>query len=87
MLRFDVTERLWSNMYLMKDEKAAKRLVKDYRLEFFANGKWETLAEERDNYLRFRQHKTNVCTDKIRLVVLAVRGGCQAARVYEIRVY
>ena len=88
-LRFDVTERLWKDMYLIKGERAAGRCVADYRVEILADGKWDTIISEKDNYLRFRKHKLAqpVKAKTVRLTVDRVWDKGQPTRVYAIELY
>ncbi len=61
--------------------------VKDYRVESWAGGSWQTLAEISGNYMRRRVHRVDrVRTDRLRLLVTATNGA-PSARIYEIRVY
>lgn len=86
LLRFDVTERYWRDMYLNKGEKAARRCVADYRVEMIQVGEWKTVISEKDNYLRVRKYVLDqpVKTKTIRLTVDRIWGEGQPARVYEI---
>ncbi len=89
LLRFDVTERLWRDMYLIKGERVARRLVRDYRLEVWSRGSWTEVLHERDNYRRFRRHELPAGTrgSRVRLIVDRVWDESQPARVYEMRIY
>ncbi len=89
LLRFDVTERLWADMYLIKGDRVAKRLVRDYHIDVFHQGCWAKLVDEKDNYRRFRRHALPAGTsgNKVRLTVDRVWDENQPARVYEVRVY
>ena len=61
--------------------------VKEYVLEGIVAGKYQLLAEEKDNFLRFRKHVfPPVMLDGIRLIVKASNGD-PSARVYQIRAY
>ena len=59
---------------------------RDYALEVFANGKWQRVAEVKDNYQRLRRHQfAEILTaEKLRIVVTATNGDPSAA-IYEIR--
>ena len=61
---------------------------RDYAIEFFANGSWQHLAEEKGNYHRRCHHKFSapVVAEKLRVVVSATNGD-PAAAIYEIRCY
>ena len=61
--------------------------VRDYRLEHWTGGSWESLADVKDNYFRQRVHRFDaVRSDRVRLNVLATNGA-KMARVYEVRIY
>jgi hypothetical protein len=61
--------------------------VKDYRIESWTGGSWQTLADISGNYMRRRVHRFDrVRTDRLRILVTATNGA-PAARIYEIRVY
>ena len=61
--------------------------VRDYELQSFRNGRWETLVEVTGNRQRRRQHTFDpVETDRLRLVVTAINGD-PCARVYEFRAW
>jgi len=87
-LVFDVTERLWKDMYLHTGARAAARLVKRYVLEAFSGGQWRAVAQDDMNYRRFVSKRiAPVSAQKLRLTVLEVWGEGQAARVYQVRAY
>lgn len=88
-LRFDSTERYGKDMPWEKGQQTASRLVADYTLEAYAGGQWVTLADEHDNFLRFRAHRlaAPMTTRRLRLTVNRVWGDGEPARVYEIRIY
>lgn len=85
VLRFDTTERFWSDMYNSVNKRAADRLVRDYDVEIFADGEWHTEISEKDNYLRCRRYETDVFAEKVRINVRSVWGG-GSARIYEIQI-
>lgn len=62
-------------------------LVKDYRIEAWANNGWTVLHRETNNRIRKRVHSINeVQTNKLRLVVESTNGSPRA-EIVEIRVY
>ena len=64
-----------------------KECVKDYRLEGRRGDEWVLLADEKDNFLRFRKHIFEPQElDGLRLTVSATQGD-PSARVYQIRAY
>ena len=64
-----------------------KECVKEYRLEGRCGEEWIPLAEENDNFLRFRKYTFEPRElDGLRLIVSATRGD-SSARVYQIRAY
>jgi hypothetical protein len=89
IIRYDVTERLWKDMYHLRGERAAKRLVKKYKLELLLNGSYITVAEEDSNYLRFRRHKLDAPqkANGVRLTISETWGQGECARVYAIEIY
>jgi hypothetical protein len=61
--------------------------VKEYAVEYFDQGSWKKIVEEKDNYTRRRVHVFDqVRTDKLRINILATNGA-PTARIYEVRVY
>jgi len=61
--------------------------VRDYRLECWSEGAWQSIVEVKGNYVRRRVHRFEaVQSDRVRLTVLATNGA-PSARVYEMRVY
>ena len=60
----------------------------DYRIEAEIDGRWVTAMEIYGNYQRHREHvlQEPVCTQRLRIVVLATNGDPSAA-LYEVRVY
>lgn len=64
-----------------------KECVKEYILEGLDGDKIIPLAQEKENFLRFRKHEFPAQElDGLRLTVLATRGD-RSARVYQIRAY
>jgi len=63
-------------------------LVKDYDLEAWVDGRWQTVAARRDNRKRKQIHRLDEATetDRVRLVVRSTNGG-ERAELAEIRVY
>ncbi|MBP7568006.1 MAG: FAD-dependent oxidoreductase [Burkholderiaceae bacterium] len=63
-------------------------LVRDYRLEAWIDGQWQTLVHEQGNRRRRREHTLSAgcLSQRLRLVVEATNGSAHA-EVYEIRVY
>ncbi|MFW6171628.1 MAG: FAD-dependent oxidoreductase [Planctomycetota bacterium] len=60
--------------------------VRDYELEAFCSGQWQTVVSVEDNFQRHRVHHfDSVAADKLRLTVNATHGA-RSARVFEIRV-
>jgi len=61
---------------------------RDYRIEAWTAGGWESVHETFGNYQRRVSHRLSrpVRTERIRIVFLASNGGAEAA-VYEIRCY
>jgi hypothetical protein len=84
----DVNEDLINLHHHRTPFEVIPELVKDYRLEYWSDGKWEVLAEEKDNRKRKRVHrlKSDVAADRLRLVIEATNGSAYA-EVVEIRVY
>lgn len=70
------------NIYSSQEE-----CVKEYILEGICGDKTVVLAEEKDNYLRFRKHVFQPMElSALRLKILSSRGDA-SARVYQIRAY
>ncbi|MDX9979923.1 MAG: FAD-dependent oxidoreductase [Lentisphaeria bacterium] len=87
-LTFDTIDRAYQDSPINCDEAYARRCVTAYRLEAETAAGWTTLAEESDNYQRWRVHASPpLAATRLRLTVLAVRDPRYRARVYEIRVY
>jgi hypothetical protein len=62
--------------------------VKEYELAVWKNDGWRGIVTEDCNYHRFRNHSfETTVTTKLRLRILAIYGGDQAARVYQFSVY
>ncbi|MCQ2445807.1 MAG: FAD-dependent oxidoreductase [Clostridia bacterium] len=63
------------------------QLVKAYTLEVYDGEKWQTVAGEKDNFLRHRIHSfPEMHAEKVRLTVTD-SGDHQTARLFEIRIY
>ena len=61
--------------------------VKRYDIAFATGGGWKVVAEENDNYYRWRSHTFDpVHSDRLRIQVHATNGA-KSARIYEVRVY
>lgn len=59
--------------------------VRDYELQAWQNGQWETLRKITGNHQRRRIHSfAPICTERLRLLVTATNGD-PCARVYEFR--
>ncbi|MBD2867229.1 FAD-dependent oxidoreductase [Paenibacillus arenilitoris] len=84
----DVNEDLINLHHHRTPFEAIPELVRDYRLEAFADGDWQVLCRQRDNHKRKRVHRFAgpVVASKLRCVVEATNGGPRA-EVIEIRVY
>ncbi|NOU67213.1 FAD-dependent oxidoreductase [Paenibacillus sp. LMG 31461] len=69
-------------------EEVRTELVKDYRLEAWADGEWKVLQRVTNNRKRTRrlQLEAAIATNRLRLVVEATNG-CPCAEVVEVRVY
>jgi hypothetical protein len=63
--------------------------VADYRLEAETAQGWQSIAEEKDNFLRAREHLLEhaIETSRLRLTVTRMRDEQRCACVHEIRVY
>ncbi|MBT4820540.1 MAG: FAD-dependent oxidoreductase, partial [Lentisphaerae bacterium] len=88
-LRFDTTERFWEQSYMAQGESAPRRCVRDYRIEVETPDGWQSVVEEKDNVLRFREHRlpTAIMSRKVRIIVDAVNGPDQLARIYSVHLY
>ena len=84
----DVNEDLINLHHHRTPFEVIPELVKDYRLEAWADGEWRTLHRERNNRRRKQVHRLEqpIAADRLRLVVEATNGSCRA-QVVEIRVY
>ena len=85
-LHFDDTEAVFWEMSYLVGDRASRLLVADYQLQLRVEGHWRTVAEGRDNYLRFVCHSLAepVQADAFRLTVYRVWGeGCPAS-VYHV---
>ncbi len=64
----------------------AVECVRDYELQIFTGGQWQTVEKVDGNYQRRRQHAFEpVTASKARLLITATNGD-ESARVYEFRV-
>ncbi len=68
--------------------QAQPETVKDYQLQAFVNGTWQTVTDVKDNYLRLARHTlaSPVKATKLRVLVTATNG-IDHARIFEVRVY
>mgnify|MGYP000853290114 CR=1 FL=1 len=84
----DVNEDLINLHHHITPFEVMPTLVKDYRIEVYANGGWKTIAEGRDNRKRKRVHTLDaaVVTDRLRIVVESTNGS-DYAEIIEVRVY
>jgi hypothetical protein len=84
----DVNEDLINLHHHKTPFEAIPELVKNYQIEAFVNGSWQTVIEVKDNYKRKRVHHIDeaLTTNALRLVVLETNG-CPRAEVIELRVY
>ena len=61
--------------------------VKDYELQYKSGGRWISLLQVEDNYMRRRVHQFDrITADELRLNIFSTNGSPNA-RVYEVRVY
>ena len=59
--------------------------VRDYRVEVFAHGQWQAVADIRSNFMRKRNHSfPTITAEKLRITVTATCGD-PSARITEIR--
>lgn len=59
--------------------------VKDYNVEIFTAGRWLTVADVTENFMRKRNHRfPDMVAEKIRINVLQT-WGCPSARITEVR--
>lgn len=88
-ITFDITERLWSESYIINGDKAAGRLMKEFKLEIMSHGKWQTVAEVKENHIRQRKFvlDENITAQKIRIISGKMWRDGEPARVCEIRVH
>ena len=89
ILHFDITERLWRDMYISRLEPAPARLAKGFRLEVMReDGRWSKVYETKENTRRFcavtLEHPE--LARALRLTVIETWGG-GPARVNEVRIY
>ncbi len=70
-----------------RGEARSPRTVKRYLVRVPEGEGWRTVAEAKDNWLRFRAHRfPTVTADRLRIEVLETNGD-PSARIYEVRVY
>ncbi len=88
-ITFDITERFWNDSYIIKGEKAAGRLVKEFSVEIMESDVWHTVYYTNDNYTRLCkiQLEKSMLAQKIRLTAHNTWKKGEPARVCEIRVY
>ncbi len=87
-ITFDTLERTYREMPLDSGKKVSPRLVRDYRIEAFIDGRWETLCDVTDNFRRFRRHTfAPVTSGRLRILIRRVWDEETPAAVYEVRVY
>lgn len=86
---FDTLTRAYQEMPFDCEQRVSPMCVRDYRWEVRgADGGWQTVATERDNYSRLRVHCLTPCrVTAARLVVERVWDETIRARVYEVRAY
>lgn len=84
----DVNEDLINLHHHRTPFEIVPELVKDYRIEAWADGRWTVLHRERDNRRRKRVHvlPAPVRAGRMRVVVESTNG-CPRAEIVEIRVY
>jgi hypothetical protein len=88
-LTFDTLALSYREMPINREELGVSgRCVRDYDLEVWRDGTWETVLKERGNYHRHRVHcLPRQRAERLRLVVRATQEPGWPARVYEVRVY
>lgn len=88
LIRFDITERLWKDMYIARGLNHAQRLARSFVLEGRDEHGWHALMETEENHLRFVRVTLpeRQMLSALRLTVRDTWGGGEA-RVNEIRVY
>jgi hypothetical protein len=89
-LTFDTLTRAYVEMPVNREELGVSgRCIRDYDLQLWQDGAWRTILQERGNYHRHRVYRfaERLCSDQLRLVVLATNEPGWPARVYEVRVY
>jgi hypothetical protein len=61
---------------------------KDYSIDLWINGKWDTIQQVRDNYQRHRKHRlpTEIETKRLRINIHSTNGD-PSAQLYEVRCY
>ncbi|MEK3834484.1 FAD-dependent oxidoreductase [Paenibacillus sp. FSL R7-0128] len=84
----DVNEDLINLHHHITPYEILPTLVKEYRIEAYLDGKWTSVAGERDNHKRKRVHTLNeaVTTGRLRVVIESTNGS-QYAEIIEVRVY
>jgi len=71
----------------MKPLSAPPELVRDYEIQAWLDGEWQTLLRERANRVRQRVHTFEpVAVRRLRIVAHATQGD-PCARIYRVRVY
>ncbi|RAV20187.1 FAD-dependent oxidoreductase [Paenibacillus contaminans] len=84
----DVNEDLINLHHHTTPFEAIPELVRDYRLEAYANGEWSVIAERKNNHKRKQVHHLDapLAADRLRVVVEATNGS-PCAEIIEVRVY
>lgn len=84
----DVNEDLINLHHHTTPFEAIPELVRDYRLEAYANGEWTVVAERKNNHKRKHVHQLDapLAADRLRVVVEATNGS-PCAEIIEVRVY
>ncbi len=89
ILWFDITERLWRDMYISRLQPAAARLAKKFRLEIReSDDSWRTIYESKNNIRRYcvMNLEQRAITRALRVTVEETWGG-GPARINEICVF
>ncbi|HEY0827565.1 MAG TPA: FAD-dependent oxidoreductase [Bacilli bacterium] len=84
----DVNEDLINLHHHRTSFEIIPELVKNYRIEVWANGEWKAVHHELNNRKRKRVHRLDksMPTNRLRLVVESTNG-CSRAEVVEVRIY